>query len=126
MADSLGECVHEVEHDEAKALAYVAVVVVAWSGENTDSDGAQVVAMANVLVFASSRAKERRGSEWGWSGELLGGRSMLPCMDDASALHRARGAQQSREGGCLFWASCGLIWTLGPKRYFLYSYALQL
>lgn len=42
MAKSSGERVREVEHDEAKVMAYEAVAVVAWSGENADGGGAHL------------------------------------------------------------------------------------
>jgi len=42
VAGSLGERVHEVEHNEAKAMACEAVAVVAWSGENADGGGAHL------------------------------------------------------------------------------------
>jgi len=43
-------------------MAYEAMVMVAWSSDNTDDDGAQCVAMVDV-AFMSSRAKERRESD---------------------------------------------------------------
>jgi len=78
----------------------------------------QVESSAGALLIRIGR-KGAHGLE---VGELpVHGRHALGTRRPFEAFHRAAGGYRCGHGGAQVWASYGPIWSMGPKRSFLYS-----
>ena len=129
-----GECAQEEEQGEADA-----VVCLAWPATEYNSKNDSVAASSGARPWwpregtrREARRRARSGEASRPSAPLLGVRRRARGKEQDTRQRRRRAATTSASGrtggghrcgygGAQVWASYGPIWSMGPKRSFLYS-----